>query len=306
MFKPCRENGFTYVRLWDESARQRSPGMRAAAVKSGEKAVHFPACRRSPSVATEHPIDISSFANDANLWNEKTFQPGCGFWRAYRSHPERRGRRYAGRPSGQHHDPRPPAGRQRRLLSIEHTLVTTGAPPAISASFPWAIGAPAWEKQLAGGVDIRDYNAGAYANSIDERFTRNAFDNGRGQRMDIITVALPGEFARQPLETITLADSGRWQFNAGLSGRSPSGGAANPPRERSRTGRGDPVSDWRTRFERLSAGEREEEIKKSAWRAGRPVQKARKRPEILCLLCAGGAHLCLPYLVVCKAAHWLE
>jgi hypothetical protein len=43
-----------------------------------------------------------------------------------------------------------------------------------------------YEKKLIGGVDIRDYNRGVYTNTVDGVSSRAAFDNGNGQRMDLI------------------------------------------------------------------------------------------------------------------------
>jgi hypothetical protein len=65
-----------------------------------------------------------------------------------------------------------------------------------------------FEKKLIGGVDVRDYNHGVYTNTINGTTTRLAFDNGHGQRMDVIQVDLPPDFHQQTLETITIRDTG--------------------------------------------------------------------------------------------------
>jgi hypothetical protein len=65
-----------------------------------------------------------------------------------------------------------------------------------------------FEKKLIGGVDVRDFNHGVYTNTINGTTSRPAFDNGHGQRMDLVQVDLPAEFRQQVLESITIRDTG--------------------------------------------------------------------------------------------------
>ena len=73
-----------------------------------------------------------------------------------------------------------------------------------------------FEKKLIGGVDVRDYHRGVFTNSINGTTTRPGFDDGLGQRMDLVEVALPAEFRRQTLQSITLKDTGRLVFQRAI------------------------------------------------------------------------------------------
>jgi hypothetical protein len=73
-----------------------------------------------------------------------------------------------------------------------------------------------FEKRLLGGVDVRDYHDGVYTNTVNATTTRQVFDDGGGQRIDMIEVALPSQFRARNLETITLVDTGRYGFERAI------------------------------------------------------------------------------------------
>jgi hypothetical protein len=73
-----------------------------------------------------------------------------------------------------------------------------------------------FEKKLVGGVDVRDYHHGVFTDAINGITSRVAFDDGLGQRMDLEEVALPEDFRRQTLESITVRDTGRLVFQRAI------------------------------------------------------------------------------------------
>jgi hypothetical protein len=73
-----------------------------------------------------------------------------------------------------------------------------------------------FEKRLIGGVDVRDYHHGVFTNSINGITTRPVFDDGLGETVDLVEVALPVEFRRQTLESITVKDTGRLVFQRAI------------------------------------------------------------------------------------------
>jgi PEP-CTERM motif-containing protein len=60
---------------------------------------------------------------------------------------------------------------------------------------------------LVGGQDIRDYNNADWTNTKAST-TKQVFDNGLGQRLDMQTTVLPDSFAGQTLLSMTLTDIG--------------------------------------------------------------------------------------------------
>jgi formylglycine-generating enzyme len=97
------------------------------------------------------------------------------------------------------------------------TLINTwGGQPGPTA-YAWLVctgsGGATYTKNLVGGVDIRDYNAGSFQNDINGTTTVNVFacpdDNwGVPGRLDMQSIALPSEFASQTLVSIQLVDNG--------------------------------------------------------------------------------------------------
>ncbi len=173
-------------------------------------------------VPKARPIDISKFANDWSAWNEETYPAGArildGVPFLIPDGPNRLWHAGAGV-----FDPLP------------ITLAIPVKQPAVSAAFflmntIWGQAGPQsylalsfdgdggahFEKNLIGGVDIRDYNRGVYTNTINGTTSRPVFDDGRGQRMDLVQVDLPPEFRRQTLETITIRDTGRYNFQRAI------------------------------------------------------------------------------------------
>lgn len=160
------------------------------------------------------PIDIAKFANDHGFWNEEMFPAGPRIldgvpflipdgteraWHAGEGTPD-------ARPIALAISVRRPAVSQAFFLL--NTLWGQPGPESyITLEFAGDRGAH-FEKKLIGGVDVRDYNHGVYTNTINGTTTRLAFDNGHGQRMDVIQVDLPPDFHQQTLETITIRDTG--------------------------------------------------------------------------------------------------
>lgn len=71
-------------------------------------------------------------------------------------------------------------------------------------------------KPLVGGVDIRDYHRGIYVNSINGTTSRVAYEISGVEYIDMVTVDLPAEFHDQTLQTITLRDTGRHNFQRAI------------------------------------------------------------------------------------------
>jgi MYXO-CTERM domain-containing protein len=62
--------------------------------------------------------------------------------------------------------------------------------------------------ELLGGTDIRDYNQSVFTNSLGGGRGMAAFDNGAGQRIDMLTFDLPEIFRERTLEKIKVFDFG--------------------------------------------------------------------------------------------------
>lgn len=173
-------------------------------------------------VPKARPIDIGKFANDWSAWNEETYPAGPrildGVPFVIPDGPGRLWHAGAGV-----FDPLPitlaipvkqPA--VSTAFFLMNTIWGQGGPQSyLAVSFDGNGGAH-FEKKLIGGVDVRDYNRGVYTNTINGTTSRPAFGDGRGQRMDLVQVDLPPEFRRQTLETITIRDTGRYNFQRAI------------------------------------------------------------------------------------------
>ena len=168
--------------------------------------------------AKARPIEISRWANAWSAWNEETFPSGARvignvpflipdgkkrFWSAGFTDG-------GGRPVtltiavGQ-----PDAS---KVYFLMNTLWGQGGPQSyISLTFSGDRGAR-YEKKLVGGVDVRDFAPAEYTTTINGTTTREVFSNGRGQVLDVVEVALPDVFRSQTLESITITDTGRSDF----------------------------------------------------------------------------------------------
>jgi hypothetical protein len=106
-------------------------------------------------------------------------------------------------------------GVSRVFFLINTAWGQPGPASYLSITFAGDRGA-SFEKKLIGGVDIRDYNRGVYTNTVDGVQSRPAFDNGLGQRIDMVEIDLPAAFRQQTLKTITMLDTGRWTFQRAI------------------------------------------------------------------------------------------
>jgi TolB-like protein len=162
------------------------------------------------------PIDIGKFTNDWSAWNEEMFPAGPrildGVPFLIPDGPNRLWHAGAGdfgaRPATLNIPVKQPAVSEAFFLM--NTIWGQGGPESyLTLAFDGDRGAH-FDKKLIGGTDVRDYNRGAYTNTINGTSTRPGFDNGHGQRMDLLEVDLPREFRQQTLETITIRDTGRF------------------------------------------------------------------------------------------------
>jgi hypothetical protein len=98
------------------------------------------------------------------------------------------------------------------LMNTDWGSAETGL---LSIAFNGTNGAT-WTYDPLGNVNIRDYNNGSFTNTIDcalpsgpgNGATVSAFNNGKGQRLDMQIYELPQSFTGQTLESITITDSG--------------------------------------------------------------------------------------------------
>ena len=160
------------------------------------------------------PIDIAKLANDHGFWNEELSPAGPRILEGVPFLiPD--GRERAWHAGAGTADARPVALAipvQQPAVSQAFFLLNTlwgraGPDSYIGLVFDGGRGAH-FEKKLIGGVDVRDYNHGVYTNTINGTTSRLAFDNGHGQRMDLVQVDLPAEFRQEGLESITIRDTG--------------------------------------------------------------------------------------------------
>lgn len=168
------------------------------------------------------PIDIRKFTNDWSAWNEEMFPAGPrsldGVPFLIPDGPNRLWHAGAGDfgalPVSLTIPVNQPAVSQ--VFFLMNTFWGQGGPESyLTLAFDGDRGAH-FDKKLIGGTDVRDYNHGAYTNTINGASTRPAFDNGHGQRMDLVGVDLPPEFRQQTLESITIRDTGRFSFQRAI------------------------------------------------------------------------------------------
>ena len=77
-------------------------------------------------------------------------------------------------------------------------------------------GGTTWTASLRGNINVRDYNNNVYTDAIDcglpnglgNTTTVAAFNNGKGQRLDMQIYELPASFAGKTLQSITITDGG--------------------------------------------------------------------------------------------------
>jgi hypothetical protein len=168
--------------------------------------------------AKAHPVDISAWANAWGAWNEETFPSGARiigsvpflipdgkkrFWSAGFTDG-------GGRPVTLTIPLKQPGA--SKVYFLMNTLWGQPGPRSyITLTFSGNRGAH-FEKQLVGGVDVRDFAPAEFTTTINGTTTREVFNNGRGQVLDAIEVALPEEFRSQTLEAIAVTDTGRADF----------------------------------------------------------------------------------------------
>jgi tRNA A-37 threonylcarbamoyl transferase component Bud32 len=168
--------------------------------------------------AKAHPIDISGFANAWGAWNEETFPSGARmvanvpflipngkkrFWSAGFTDG-------GGRPVTLTIPITQPGASKVYLLM--NTLWGRPGPQSYIALTFVGDGGARFEKKLVGNVDVRDFAPGEYTTTINGTTTKEVFNNGRGQVLDMIEVDLPEAFRSQTLESIAITDTGRADF----------------------------------------------------------------------------------------------
>lgn len=116
-----------------------------------------------------------------------------------------------------------------RVYSLINTYWGAAGPDSFASITFDATGGLSWTKDLVGNEDIRDYNQAVWTNSINGTTTREWFNNGIGQRLDMQQYDLPAAFASETLVSITIRDIGeaffQRSFVTGLTVEIPSPGA---------------------------------------------------------------------------------
>jgi hypothetical protein len=170
-----------------------------------------------------YPIDLSRFANDQGLEKAELIPAGARMLDGIPFLlPEGKHRFWRGQTAAEG-SARPvsltiPVGRS--AISTAYLLLNTewgqpGPESYLALEFRGDRGAY-FEKKLIGGVDVRDYHHGVFTNTVNGTTTRVAFDDGLGQQMDVVEVALPDDFRRQALESVTIKDTGRLVFQRAI------------------------------------------------------------------------------------------
>ena len=170
-----------------------------------------------------YPIDISRLANDGSLWNAELAPQGVTqFQNVPFVMPSGRHRFWRGSVASDN-GARPVSVTipvDRASVSTAYFLLNTewgqSGPQSYLALEFNGNGGARFEKKLVGGVDVRDYHNGTWLNTINETTTRSVFDNGRGERIDLVEVDLPAEFHGRTLERIILRDTGRTNFERAI------------------------------------------------------------------------------------------
>ena len=173
-------------------------------------------------VPKAYPIDISRAMNDGNLWDADLAPAGPRlFYGIPFVMPEGRNRYWRGTIAAD-------GGARPVSLSIPvneavstaYFLLNTewgrpGPESYLAVEFN-GDGGVRFEKKLVGGVDVRDYHNGTMVNTVNGTTTRQAFDYGHGERIDLVEVALPSDFRNRKLGSITLKDTGRYGFQRAI------------------------------------------------------------------------------------------
>jgi hypothetical protein len=172
---------------------------------------------------TAWPVDLSALANSQRLWNEDRVPTGA--------------RILAGIPflipDGKSQEWKADAAAEggarpvsltipvnRKAVSRAFFLLDTewgqpGPQSYLSIEFTGDKGAR-FIKPLIGGVDVRDYHHGIYTTTINGTSSRLAYQLSSEEAIDVVQVDLPPEFGRQTLESITLRDTGRHNFQRAI------------------------------------------------------------------------------------------
>ena len=104
----------------------------------------------------------------------------------------------------------------RSAFTLLNTLWSQPGPNAyLAITFNGSAGATE-TVSMVGGVNVRDYNNDGGQNTINNTSTVQAWDNGRGQRLDRQEYILPAAFATQTLTSVTLTDTGNEDFSRAL------------------------------------------------------------------------------------------
>jgi hypothetical protein len=105
------------------------------------------------------------------------------------------------------------------VYTLINTLWGKAGPTSYASLTFTGSGGATYTMNLVGNVDIRDYQAWTWTNSINGTTTTKVFgipDDGSAQhvpaRLDMQSIALPSAFATQTLTTIQLVDNGRPNF----------------------------------------------------------------------------------------------
>lgn len=163
-----------------------------------------------------YPLDLSRFVNDRNLARLESAPAGARLLDGVPFIlPDGKYRYWRGQIAAEG-SARPvslviPVG--RAAVSIAYFLLNTewgqpGPESYLALEFRGTRGAY-FEKKSVGGRDVRDYHHGVYANVVNGTTSRPIFDDGRGQSIDLVEVALPEEFRSHTLVDIILKDTGR-------------------------------------------------------------------------------------------------
>lgn len=169
------------------------------------------------------PVDLRRIVNSDGVWNDSAVPSGArvlagipftlpdGSYREWRADAAAEG------------SPRPvtlviPV--KRASVSRAYFLLNTewgqpGPESYLALQFSGDKGAD-FTKRLVGGIDVRDYHNGIYVNTINNTSTRLAYQTSRAETIDIVQVELAAEFHNQTLQTITLRDTGRHNFQRAI------------------------------------------------------------------------------------------
>ena len=166
-------------------------------------------------------INCSTFPSGKQTFNNVTFQipTANNMWDAYQA---------AGGGSGQVSVTIPVnVTNVKTVYTLMNTVWGSTSPGLLSITFTGSGGAT-WTYGLTGGSDIRDYNNGSFTDTIDcalpskvakttgKTGTVSAWNNGKGQRLDMQIFALPTSFKGQTLQSVTITDNGNSNVQRGI------------------------------------------------------------------------------------------